>query len=271
MVLESVNFHFWPYCNFHCIYCFVHFKKVKNLLSREHHLRIIDELAKYGTIKLNLVGGEPTLCPYLGELIERSKDLGMITGVVSNGLGITQQFVEQYGSNLDIIGLSLDSGDEAIQKRLGRGNGSHIQKVIRKSKTIKEAGINLKINSVITRLNYAEDMTNIIELINPNRWKVFQVLEIQGQNSKNVNNLSISGAEFQQFVKKHKHLNPIVEDNEAMIDSYVMIDAWGRFFRNTQKIYTFSNSILKVGVINAINELRCNLVKPLRRNKSYVW
>ena len=88
MVLESVNFHFWSYCNFECRYCFTRFRNIQKQLSKEEYLIIIKELAKNGTMKLNFVGGEPTLCPYLGELIDYSKDLGLITGVVSNGAGI---------------------------------------------------------------------------------------------------------------------------------------------------------------------------------------
>ena len=56
MVLESVNFHFWPYRNFQCKYCFARLKKIKNSLSKEQYLKIIKELAKNGTLKLNLVG-----------------------------------------------------------------------------------------------------------------------------------------------------------------------------------------------------------------------
>ena len=66
MVLECVNFHFWPYRNFQYKYCFARFKKFKNPLSKEQYLKFFKELAKNGTLKLNLVGEEPTLCPYLG-------------------------------------------------------------------------------------------------------------------------------------------------------------------------------------------------------------
>jgi len=243
MVLESVNFHFWSYCNFQCKYCFAQFKKIKNPFSKEQYLKIIKELEKDGTIKLNLVGGEPTLCPYLGNLIDYSKNLDLITGLVSNGAGMTQQFIKKYGNKIDWIGLSLDSGEEKIQKYLGCGNGNYVRSIINKSKIVKNAGIKLKINSVFTRLNYTEDMTELIKIINPSRWKVFQVLEIKGQNSINVNELLITNAEFRQFVKRHEYFNPVVEDNDKMIDSYTMVDPLGRFFQNTQKIYSFSRPI----------------------------
>ncbi len=51
--------------------------------------------------KVNFAGGEPTLCPFLGELTIFSNKLGLITGVVSNGIGITQPFLGQYGKYID--------------------------------------------------------------------------------------------------------------------------------------------------------------------------
>ncbi|MGQ4876302.1 MAG: viperin family antiviral radical SAM protein, partial [Promethearchaeia archaeon] len=180
MILESINLHFWPHCNFTCKYCFTQFKNFKRILTKNQWFQIIGLLRDYNVRKINFVGGEPTLCPFLGELIIFSKNLGLITSIVSNGTGITQKFIDQYGEYIDWIGLSLDSGNEIIQKALGRGNGNYVRDTIEKSKMIKKAGIKLKINTVVTRLNYLEDMQNIIGLIKPDRWKVFQILEIKG-------------------------------------------------------------------------------------------
>ena len=56
-----------------------------------------------------------------------------------------------------------------------------------------------------------------------------------------------------------------------MIDSYVMIDLQGRFYQNIGNTYTFSNLILEVGVINALNEVQYNYAKFLERGGLYVW
>ena len=56
-----------------------------------------------------------------------------------------------------------------------------------------------------------------------------------------------------------------------MIDSYVMIDLQGRFYQNIGNTYIFSNPILEVGVINALNEVQYNYAKFLERGGLYVW
>lgn len=232
---------------------------------------LIRQLTDIGMEKVNFVGGEPTLCPFLGELITYSKNLGLITGIVSNGTGITQKFLDQYGRYIDWIGLSLDSGNETTQKMLGRGNGSHVRETVEKCKLIKNSGIKLKINSVITLLNIEEDMSKIIDLICPERWKIFQVLGIKGQNSDNLDGLKISKSEFANFKRRHEKLSPIAEKDDDMIDSYIMIDPLGRFYQNSGNLYNYSEPILKVGVLRAFNQVVYNYAKFVERGGIYAY
>jgi len=232
---------------------------------------IIQQLAEAGFIKINFVGGEPTLCPYLGDLIMQSKKFDLITSIVSNGTGITQQFIQKYGKNIDWIGLSLDSGRESIQKALGRGNGNYVKNTIKKCKLVRKNRIKFKINSVITRLNYNENMSDVIIRVRPDRWKVFQVLEIKGQNSSSIKDLLITEEQFEQFIERHENLNLIVEKNDAMIESYIMIDPMGRFFQNTGNIYHFSRPILDVGISNALNDIKYNHAKFIERGGIYTF
>jgi radical S-adenosyl methionine domain-containing protein 2 len=44
-------------------------------------------------------------------------------------------------------------------------------------------GIKFKLNSVINAYNWKEDMNGLVNELNPFRWKVFQVLVIEGENS----------------------------------------------------------------------------------------
>jgi len=204
-------------------------------------------------------------------LIVYSKKLGLITSIVSNGTGITQKFVQKYDKEIDWIGLSLDSGNEKTQKALGRGNGNYVKSIVEKSKIIREYGIKLKINTVINRLNYFEDLSEVINEIKPDRWKVFQVLEIKGQNSSSIKDLLITEEQFEQFGEINAHMNLIVENNDAMIESYMMIDQMGRFFQNTGNTYHFSRPILNVGLSNALNDIKYNHAKFIERGGIYAF
>ena len=103
----------------------------------------MNKLKDYGTEKINFAGGQPTFSPFLGELIVFSKSLRLTMSVISNGTGITERFLRKFGTNIDWIGLSLDSGDELIQYQLGRGNGAYVQDIINKCEMIKTVKLSL--------------------------------------------------------------------------------------------------------------------------------
>ncbi len=271
MVLESVNFHFWSTCNFNCLYCYSRFRKGIPDLSEKSCQKLICELVNAGIKKINFAGGEPTLSPFLGSLLSFSKGLDLTTSIISNGTGITRNFLKNYGKFTDWIGLSIDSQYENINFKMGRGRGRLVEKICTKAKMIRETGIKLKINTVVTKLNYQENMTSLVYKLNPDRWKIFQVLEILNQSQEDIEKLRVSQEEFRVFTERHSKLRPIVENNDLMLNSYMMVDPRGRFYQNTENSYVFSRSILECGVENALKEVYLDRIKFLKRGGNYAW
>ncbi len=269
--LISVNWHLWPRCTNKCKFCFGTFNEIKSLLSKEEALKIPSILNSAGTEKLSLTGGEPLLCPHLGDLIIEAKKLDMTTMLITSGSLLTGNFIEEYKSYIDWIALSLDSSKEETQYKLGRGSGNHIQKIKEIVKVIHTAGIKLKINTVVTSMNWEEEMTDLIIELNPQRWKVFQVLSVKGQNDEYFQSLQISSEQFDNFVQKHESLNPIAENNELMRGSYLMLDAMGRFFQNSEGYLKYSLSILEVDPYSAIQQVGWHYEKFKKRGGIYNW
>jgi radical S-adenosyl methionine domain-containing protein 2 len=267
----AINLHVWPRCNYYCRFCFASFNNYDRILSVEQQLRLIECFASWGVQKVNFAGGEPTLCPYLGKLLEFSKDQGFKTSIISNGTGINKEFLRSYHGSIDWIGLSIDSGNEITQALLGRGNGTHVASIIKKAKLVKEFSINLKINTVVTSFNYQEDMNWLIQKLRPNRWKVFQILLIKKENQKECRDLVVTDAQFERFVKRHEAKRPIVENNDLMLNSYLMVDPSGRFFQNTGFCYSYSRPILEVGVETAFQDIVWDRNKFIRRGGIYNW
>ncbi|HEX4423484.1 MAG TPA: viperin family antiviral radical SAM protein [Kofleriaceae bacterium] len=273
-MLPSVNFHVWKYCNYKCRFCFATFEDVPGQIKRDRAIEVIEQIAKHGCDKLTLVGGEPTLCPFLGELIERAHALGMTTCVVSNGERL-RELIEHHATALDWIGLSIDSCDEECSRQLGRGNGDHIRRAIELAALAQQRGIRIKLNTVVTALNHHEDMTALVRRIAPERWKVFQVLPVAGQND-GVEPLLISALQFRTYVERHAHLAaeqlaPIAEDNAAMTGSYIMIDPMGRFFDNVDGRLVYSEPIPEIGVARAFSQVRWERERMIARGGLYLW
>ncbi len=234
-------------------------------------MKIPELLAKAGCKKLTFTGGEPTLCPYLGDLLEEAKRIGLTTMVVSNGTGITSKFLQVNQENIDWVGLSVDSVLEDTEVRMGRGAGRHIRSVVHLCRLLEQTKIHLKINTVVTAFNWKEDMRVLLEVLQPERWKIFQVLAVDGQNNGSVDPLLISSKQFQMFVDRHGDYNPIVETNEVMRGSYVMLDPLGRFFQNSTGKHVYSQSILEASVLEALNQVGWDQLKFLDRGGIYNW
>ena len=252
-----------------CGFCFATFLDLPlqgaAYLPQNDSIRLITLIAEAGFLKINFAGGEPTLCPWLPELIRHAKSLGLTTSVVSNGSRITEAWLNNLASCLDILAISIDSVDSQNQRKIGRlVNGKPPMTeadYLSIGESAKARGIRLKVNTVVNRHNVAEDFRPFIRSIAPERWKIFQVLPVAGQNNLRFDEFAIGREEFNLYLDRNRWvegdgIRVVSENNDAMTGSYLMIDPLGRLFDNTKGEYTYSSPILSVGVETALTEIR---------------
>ncbi len=265
MLPRSVNLHFWRPCNMRCGFCFATYEDTRELLPRGHLdrlalLRLIDELAEHGAEKLTFVGGEPTLCPWLGELLTRAKHAGLTTMIVSNGSRLGEPgYMERELERLDWLTLSVDSLDHQHNLSAGRSVNRltlSARALLAIGARAQALGMRLKLNTVVHRFNRDEDLSDFVRELRPARWKLFQVLPVVGQNHERFAEFEIDQASFEAFVARHRATKAagveiVSETNEAMRGSYAMIDPAGRFYDNTTGRHRYSAPILEVGVAQA--------------------
>jgi hypothetical protein len=164
--------------------------------------------------KLTFAGGEPTLHPDLPALLSFAKGLGVVTCVVTNGHRL-EQLIDVAAGDIDWVGLSVDSADEETRKALGRGRGAHVRRSIAHAEMCRDAGIQLKLNTVVTALTWQEDLHELIRVIQAERWKVLQVLRVAGQNDGRVEPLLVSQDQFRDFVERHRCIVAPTSDQPA--------------------------------------------------------
>ena len=285
----SVNFHLWEPCNMRCRFCFATFQDVKQTvlprghLPREQALSVVEQLAAASFDKITFAGGEPTLCPWLGELIGRAKQLSLTTMLVTNGSRLLAPgWLDAHGTHLDWVVLSLDSAEPGTHERLGRsiagqvGRALAVDYYLAIAAELRARQIRLKVNTVVTAENAHEDMGDLLLALKPARWKVLQVLPMGGQNDGAVEPLLIDEATFRRYCARHKRVADagiclVPEDNEDMTGSYAMVDPAGRFFDNTAGHYRYSRSILDVGVFAAWQEIHFDAQRFEERGGVYDW
>ena len=271
----AVNFHINRHCNARCRFCFATFRDVSGQLSLAEAMKTIDLLHAAGAEKLNFAGGEPTLHPQLGALLRHAHGLGLVTSVVTNGARLERLLLE-HAEVLDWAGLSVDSAREDVEVALGRSRGQHVAQSVRLAEQCRAAGVRVKLNTVVTTLNAEEDLSGLVRQIAPERWKVFQVLPMLGQNEGAVEPLLISAEAFDGFVRRHEPLRaeglaPVVEDNDTMRGSYAMIDPAGRFFGNATGAHVYSDPIVTFGVAATLAQVGFVPHKFEGRGGRYTW
>lgn len=265
--LGVVNLHYTFFCNYKCTFCHSHFfdSRTGGKISLERWQRIIELLRPYCK-RINFAGGEPLFHKReVGELIKATDAAGLIATIITNGVYMTRDWLDSYGPFLKAIGISCDSALEETQKQLKRGNGRHVAETLEKFDLIHDfnsRGGNIlpKINTVVTNLNWEEDMSEFILRTGATRWKLFQVLPITGENDASWEDLLITEAQFQAFCERHAHLNQrgievVPETNEELIDTYIMVDPEGRFFSNRGNKYTYSEPIDEIGVAEGLRQI----------------
>ena len=119
----SVNWHFWPWCNYGCTFCFAHFDDINksNRLTKEDASLSHKCWQMLAQPRSPLLEVSQTLCPYLGELLEAAKMAGLTTCIVSNGTGLTEEFLQSWHHCIDWIGLSIDASNDVLHAQIGRG------------------------------------------------------------------------------------------------------------------------------------------------------
>lgn len=282
----ALNFHVWQPCNMGCSYCFAEFSNSVQQLQadkaqlRQRALTVIEAAAKAGIRKLTLVGGEPTLCPWLLDLLQHAKSLGLVTMLVSNGAKMQEgAWLPTHAPWLDWVALSIDSTIVETNRKIGRmvgrrfvPDGAFYRTILQ---SLHAAECRLKVNTVISSLNWQEDFTAFFQGLDIERWKVLQALHVNGENDAAFPKMGVTPDQFNAFVERHQSLSQAmtlaIEDNDAMRGSYMMVDPLGRFFSNVHGGHRYSAPIWDVGWDEARRQVAIDEKKFLARGGLYDW
>ena len=261
-------------CNFDCIYCELDPAKPIDVYDNPPGVdEIFDEVRKAVnefdfevlTITSN---GEPTLYPYLNELIDRLKTLNKKLLILSNSSTIDKKEIQNALKKLDIVKLSLDSADEKTFKKIDRPSKSvSLQNIIKgitefrkiyKGELIIEIlvvkGINdkeeefVKLNEVLNKIN--PDRVDISTIDRPPAYKVEGVsVERLFELAEHIKNQNV-------FIPTREKINYKIENltKEELLNTlkkrpFSESDVKNILDEHTQKIF---NDLLKENLLEEV-------------------
>lgn len=273
----SVNFHFTRQCNKSCGFCF-HTATTSFKVPIEDAKRGLALLKAAGMKKINFAGGEPFLYKsFLGAMIVFCKEELYLESVsiVTNGSLVDEAFLTEFGPYIDILAVSCDSFHEQTNIAIGRGTGDNVRRLFKIRDWCEDFGIKFKLNTVVCRLNYKEDMNSVVHQVRPFRWECFQVLLVRGENDsdktiRDLRKFQISDEEYQEFCLRHQHQPSFVpEPNNLMAKSYLILDEYMRFLDRDGR--EPSKSILEIGVKEALQQVTWDKESFVERGGVYDW
>lgn len=142
-------------CNLSCTYCTpasrYRLLPKSDILTYEEMERLVSLFITRGINKVRLTGGEPLVRRGVLEFARRMKaDLGIpLLALTTNGLSLEAELREILRAGITHINVSLDTLDQQMFSNITGRND--LKAILRGIESAREAGLQLKINSVILR------------------------------------------------------------------------------------------------------------------------
>ena len=160
-------------CNSRCVYCNVWQKKeFKNIdeMPLEKAKKLMQQCYEQGVRYVDFTGGEPTLYPYLAEVIEYAKKLGIKTEVTSNCIASSsKQKMLEIAKVADKFNTSLDTLDnESYHQIRGVDCCEKVKRAVQDIATMRAP----KIMTVVTDSNIKE-LDKMIEYAAKNKALIY--------------------------------------------------------------------------------------------------
>ncbi len=157
----ATGFYITNKCNLHCNMCNIWRNKDKSDFNKELFFKTVDQLK--GCYYLSFTGGDPLLHKDIMEMITYSKKKIPFVHLVTNGTTIDKNIAAKLAeTKINEVSVSIDGFKETHDKI--RGKGSY-DKAINAVKLLKQAGVNVVVNTIISPSNIDElpEFTNFIE------------------------------------------------------------------------------------------------------------
>jgi MoaA/NifB/PqqE/SkfB family radical SAM enzyme len=154
-------------CNLACYFCYF-IDKIDNKQHPEHPFMSLEKAKKicynlrfiYGNNAVDIQGGEPTIYPYIIELIEYCNSIGLKPTLITNAIVLSDKKRAESFKNAGINDflISVHAIGETYNRMVGHKNGS--LKQMQALKVLQELEIPFRLNCTMTKevVNQFEDI-----------------------------------------------------------------------------------------------------------------
>ena len=239
-----INFHITDACNYTCNHCFADFK-MKDLPLKDAK-KVIDSIETFfreneiDNGRINIAGGEPLMYRHLDEIIDYIAEKNIKVSIITNGSRLTEERIAAWSGKVAMIGISVDAINADANIHIGRCDAlkttNELEHLVKMAEAIHKAGIKLKINTVVSKVNLDEDMLSIYKAMKPDRLKLIYIHVVRNVNEwPETMELIPTVGEYNEFVEKNRYeenCELVLERPLEMQNSYFMINPHGEVYIN---------------------------------------
>ena len=213
----SIEFELTKSCNFRCPFCYNTWKYTSDKPSRISHLpkdaikRALLQCKELGLFKVRYSGGEPTLYPYLSEIIEYASELNFFQSIFTNAYNLNDEtiaFWKAHKVNEVLISLhGLKEQHESITKVSGsfESTCNNIMKLV-------NCGIHVIVEMTLVSSNLGE-IDDVLIKVNELGVSEFRIMKYVPNGVKDLDEqLSVSDEQFEKAIQS-VYTNSLVINN----------------------------------------------------------
>ena len=199
-------------CNFRCTYCMpkehfdsnYEFLPKGQIISYEEIVLIVKSMLPLGLSKVRITGGEPLLRKDISKLVSmiRNLDESLDIAMTTNGVLLKNKINSLKESGLDRVTISLDSIDDELFKEMTDSKFG-VNQVLEGIKTAIDAGLKVKINSVIEKNKNENQINKLIETSIEYNIPVrfIEFMDVGTTNSWKLDSV-VTGKEIREIIQK---------------------------------------------------------------------
>jgi radical SAM protein with 4Fe4S-binding SPASM domain len=152
-------------CNLRCKQCFSNSGEIQaKELTTEDMYTLFDNMQKYGTYFIAIGGGEPLTRKDLLDILEYGKKKQLAISIVSNGLLLTKELIQELNKmDLDTFWVSLDGLEENHEYLRGKGTFKRAIEAIKLLKQEFNSKIAIRLSLSKRNINEWKDVLKIAE------------------------------------------------------------------------------------------------------------
>lgn len=166
-------------CNLNCMYCFADDKMVKKE-NKMSILKTVKHILKLETMVVGITGGEPTLNPYLYDIIDELSGKCAICIDTNGTLLLSDKLIRRIKESNTLVRITIDTFDEKILNKVRTAKNpklNQLKNIQANIEKLKIASASFMIHTVITKYNKDEldDVANNLIALGVKRWHLYGV------------------------------------------------------------------------------------------------